>query len=87
MLIWNQITICAMMLGELSEDINLVTLIRANEDCVLNSNSTIIKLRESKKFAKHTSYKKNITIPFSADGLNLLQDHLLPLQKHINSGT
>ena len=61
------------------------TLIRTNEDCVLNSDSTIIKLRKSEKFAKPTSYKKNITIPFSAGELNLLQVRLLPLQKHIKS--
>ena len=64
-----------------------MTLIITNEDCVLNSDSAIIKLRKSEKFEKHTSYEKNITIPFFTDGLNLLRDHVLPLQKHINSGT
>ena len=54
---------------------------------VLNSDSTIIKLRKSERFSKDTSYKKRIKIPFSADELNLLQGHLLQPQKHINSRT
>ena len=61
------------------------TLIRANEDYVLYSDSITIKLKRSEKFAKHTIYKKNAMIPFSTDELNLLHDYLLPLQKHINS--
>ena len=51
---------------------------------MLNSESNLIKLKKTLKFARHTSYKKNVTIPISSDEYNLLQDHLLPLQKQIN---
>ena len=57
------------------------TLIRSTEDCVLNSESNIIKLKKTLKFARHTSYRKNIRIPISSDEYNLLQDYLLPLLK------
>ena len=70
-----------------SRDIVLreATLIRSNDDYILNSDSTIIKLKKTAKVAKHISYRENITIPISPDELNLLQDHLLPLQKQINN--
>ena len=70
-----------------SKDIVLkeATLIRNDEDCILNSESVIIKLSKTVKRAKHTSFRKNITIHFSPDELDLLKDHLIPLQKHIDS--
>ena len=47
-----------------SKDIVLkeATLIRTDEDCILNSESVIIKLSKTVKLAKHTSYRIKILL-------------------------
>lgn len=64
--------------------VSVATLILSDEDCILQSDSIIIKLKKTVKLRKHVMYKKNITVPISSEDLNLLQDQLMPLRKRID---
>lgn len=67
--------------GNKDVTVNIATLIMLDEDCILHSESIIIKLKRTLKLNKHIMYKKNGTVPISAEDLNLLNDQLIPLRK------
>lgn len=61
-----------------------VTLIKALDNCILHTEYTIVKLSKTKVKTQNSSYRKNITIPFSESDLNLLRNEFLPLKGQLN---
>ena len=63
--------------------INGVMLLESSDDCVINSDSIIMKLRKTYETRKNIHLIKTIVIPFDAAELDLIGDKMLPLQKTI----
>ena len=63
--------------------INGAMMLESSDDCVINSDSIIMKLRKTYETRKNVHLNKTIVIPFDATELDLIEDKMIPLQKAI----
>ena len=65
--------------------ITKATQLSFENNCILTTESTIVKLRKSREMSKYIFYTKNMFIPYASNDLDLLNDKLLPIQKRVNN--